>query len=255
MKRLACLWLSVVLLSAAACAGDEDKKAADELKDPLEIMKKADAACKTLKSVKYDVTSEPSAELKAIVARVQAAVVAAKVAGKKDASAAKFVFDARVNLPNQSEADKVTFGTDLDKFFFIDHQTKKVHEDMDEAVLGRRGMSLYRSMMIEYMHPTPFDDEIKAKSRELRGSKTISGVDCYEIHVVYAAEEAPEATWYIGKKDFLPRGRADHVKTKDGKTGKIEKMISKLEVDPKLPDDAFKARVPDGYTKTDEFAP
>ena len=40
---------------------------------------------------------------------------------------------------------------------------------------------------------------------ELKGSKKISGEDCYEIHVVYASENAPEATWYFSKKDFLPR--------------------------------------------------
>lgn len=256
MRRLICAWMCVMLVSAAASAGDDEKKGGDELKDPLEILKKVDAACKALNAVKYEVTSEPTGELKPLVGRVQAAVTAARVKGKEGAAAGtKFVFDARINLPNQNEPEKLTFGTDLDKYFFIDHQTKKVHEDIDQAVLGRRGGALYRLMMIEYMHPTPFNDEINGKSRELRGSKTVNGVDCYEIHVVYANEPVSEATWYFGKKDFLPRGRIDVATTQDGKKGTIEKMVSRLEVDPKLPDDAFKAKVPEGYTKTDEFAP
>jgi hypothetical protein len=41
----------------------------------------------------------------------------------------------------------------------------------------------------------------------------------------------------------------------DGSQGVLEKTVTKLQVDPSLGADAFAVRVPEGFTKTDEFAP
>ncbi len=108
-------------------------------------------------------------------------------------------------------------------------------------------------MMIEFLFETPFTDEIKGKKQELKGSKEINGVDCYEVHVVYATDQI--ATWCFSKKDFLPRRRVDEGKTRDGRAYRADKTIAKLIADPKLDKDAFKLKLPDGYTKTDDFAP
>jgi outer membrane lipoprotein-sorting protein len=110
-------------------------------------------------------------------------------------------------------------------------------------------------MMIEFLHETPFSDEINGKKQELKGSKKINGEDCYEVHVVYAAEQAPEAIWFFSKKDFLPRCRMDVGKTPDGRKYVQTKTLSNVVVDPKLDDKTFKLKLPDGYTKTDDFAP
>ena len=105
------------------------------------------------------------------------------------------------------------------------------------------------------MHRTPFSDEINGKSRELKGSKVVKGVGCYEVYVVYAAESAPPATWHFSKNDFLPRRRIDYFTGPDGQKFTRTKVISNLVVDPKLDEMAFKLKLPDGYTKTDDFAP
>ena len=112
-------------------------------------------------------------------------------------------------------------------------------------------------MMIEFVHATPFNDEINGRSQELKGSVKIGDEDCYEIHVVYAADRAPQATWAFSKKDFLPRRRIDAFPAAlaGGQAGTTIKTITNLVVEPKLDEDAFKLKLPEGYTKTDDFAP
>jgi outer membrane lipoprotein-sorting protein len=109
--------------------------------------------------------------------------------------------------------------------------------------------------MIEFIHPTPFNDEINGRSRELKGSEKVDGEDCYIIHVVYAAEQAPQAIWSFSKKDFLPRRRIDIYALPDGQEGRGTKTITNLVVDPKVDEEVFKLKLPEGYTKTDDFAP
>lgn len=62
-----------------------------------------------------------------------------------------------------------------------------------------------RYMMIEFIHPTPFSDELNGESLKLEGTKEINGVECDVVHVVYA-ESMGEARWYFGQKDHLPHG-------------------------------------------------
>ena len=257
MKRIIWLWLSLTLAVPAAYAQQREEKPASQPADPVELLKKADAACKALKAVTYEVSYEGTGELKARVGRVQAKVTAARLTGKTDVLGLgqKFVVDARITMPGGNEPQHVTVGTDGDKFYVVRHDAKKVHEDVDPAVLGRTGGAVVGAMMLEYLHPAPYDDELKGKKRELLGTKAVEGVDCYEIHVAYASEGAPEATWYFSTKDNLPMRRIDEVTVPDGKKGAAEKTASKLDTNPKLDEDAFKLKVPEGYTKTDEPAP
>ena len=108
--------------------------------------------------------------------------------------------------------------------------------------------------MLEFVHPTPFSDEINADKKELTGSKKIGGEDCYEVHVVYAGGRA-EAIWHFSKTDFLPRARHDIFTTPAGEKGGQQRILTDLVVDPKFDKDAFKLTLPKGYTKTDDFAP
>ena len=145
---------------------------------------------------------------------------------------------------------------DGDLFYVVDHQNKKAYEDIDPAVIGSFGRFLQPMPMIEFLHETPYSDEINGKSRELKGFKEINGVDCYEIHVVYTAENAPPTIWFFGKEDFLPRCRVDEVMVEQGPEKFTQKRIlANVVADPKLPADVFKLKLPDGYTKTDDFAP
>lgn len=251
MKRTICLLLGVAVLSAAAYADD---KKTEELTDPLEILKKVDAAAKAVKAVKFDSVVEATGPAAARVGKIEASII---LSGLMQGAPEKYIADAKVTMPGATAPLKITAGSDNDMFFAIDHQGKKAYEDLDPAVIGGNARVFQQAWMIEFVHATPFRDEINGRSRELKGSEKVAGEDCYVIHVVYAAERAPEAIWYFSKKDFLPRRRIDIYPNTmaEGEKSTITKTISNLVVDPKLTDDMFKLKLPEGYTKTDDFAP
>jgi hypothetical protein len=235
----------------------KDKEKAATAGDPLDILRKVDAAAKALNAVRYDVVVETTGAAEAIAGKTKASITAtgAAPAGSGQPLPERFVIEAEITLPEKKETRRITGGSDGEVFYIIHHDEKKAYVDIDPAVLGSAGRELARAMMIEFLHPTPFDDEINGRSRELLGSKMIGDEDCYEIHVVYASEQAPEAVWYFSKRDFLPRCRVDKFTLPDGRKGAIKKTITRLEVEPKLDGDAFVLKLPEGYTKTDEFAP
>lgn len=259
MKRTVCLLLVLSVVSVAAWAGDEkggkkkvDKKKGIEPTKAVKILKKVDAACKKVKAVKYDVTCETTGTGEVQRGKIEASYV---LAGFTQGGPEKSYVDIKAFTPGSKEFRRIGAGSDGEVFYVIDHQAKMAYEDIDPQVVGSFGSTLMAGMMIEYIHPTPFGDEIRGKSQELKGSKTINGEDCYEIHVVYAVEQAPQATWYFSKKDFLPRGRIDVWTTPDGQKVSRTRMISNLVVDPKLEKGTFMLKLPEGYTKTDDFAP
>lgn len=249
MKPVCCLFLSLMFASAAAYA--EDKKT-DEMTDPVEILKKVDAATKAVKSVKFDSVVEATGALAAQVGKIEASFI---ISGFAQIAPEKYRAEAKITLPGASEPLKISGGTDNDMFFLVDHQGKKAYVDLDPAVMGTSARVFQQAWMIEFVHATPFNDEIVGKSQELKGSEKIGGEDCYVIHVVYAVERAPEATWYFSKKDLLPRRRIDTITMPTGDKATMVKTISNLVVDPKLSDDMFKLKLPEGYTQTDDFAP
>jgi hypothetical protein len=253
MKQVLCLCLTVVLVPVAALAGDEkaDKKTGD-MTDPVAILKKVDAAARAVKAVKYDVVTATTG---ALVGRAATAEAAYIVTGFLNNGPEKFFCDAKVKVPSASEPVRLTGGTDNNMFFVIDHRNKKAYEDIDPAVMGAAAGVFRQIGMIEFIHPTPFSDEINGKSQELKGTEKIEGEECYVVHVVYQAPQAPQATWYFSKKDFLPRRRVDEWALPTGEKGTMTRTVKNLVVDPKLDENTFKLKLPEGYTKTDDFAP
>ena len=249
MKRASCFSLGLVLTFTAALATGADGQ---ELTDPLEILKKVDAAAKAVKAVKYDATFKPLGASIAQGSEVEGSVV---MSGWTGGGLEKFLFEVTVKNAGSSDEQKVTAGGNGEEFFVIDHKTKTAYVDIDPAVLGRIGGRARNLQTVEFLHPTPFNDEIVGQKQELTGSKKIGGEDCYEVHVVYV-NNRQEAIWHFSKKDFLPRGRMDINKDESGTiVRQSQRFLTNLEVDPKLDDSLFKVKVPEGYTKTDDFAP
>lgn len=222
-----------------------------ELTDPIEILKKVDAAAKAVKAVKYKATFRG---LGAVAARVPPTEGTVILSGWNFNEPQKFFCDAKFKRTGSSEDGWVTVGGDGEEYFVIDHATKTAYVDLDPAVMGSTGRPAQNLFMLEFVHPTPFSDEINGQKQELKGSKVIGGVDCYEIHVVYASG-TQRAIWHFSKKDFLPRARRDIYKLPSGEEASQERIITDLQIDPKLPDDALKFKLPEGYKKTDDFAP
>jgi hypothetical protein len=248
MKRGIGILLGVCLASMGVYA---QEKPTTELTDPVEILKKVDAAAKAVKAVKYKATFKGLEESAAQLPEVEGTVV---ISGWTGGGPEKFLYDAKVKRPGSSEVRQITAGGDGEEFFVIDHANKTAYVDIDPAVLGRTGRTAAALLTAEFVHPTPFSDELNGQKQELKGSKTIGGEDCYEIHVVYAGAGG-EALWHFSKKDFLPRARRDLLAAPGGQRRSQQRILMDVVVDPKFEKDPFKFKLPEGYTKTDDFAP
>ena len=217
----------------------------------LEILKKVDAKAKAVKAVKYKATFKGTGAAESRSPSVEGTAIFTGLSGN---SPEKYRIDATIKRSGSSDIQKVTVIANGEEFALIDHTAKKAYVDIDPAVLGRAGGSARVIIVVEFVHATPFTDELKGDKQEITGSKKIGGVDCYEIDVTYAGGRG-RSVWHFSKKDFLPRGRNAMFTTPDGKAGGRQYFITDLEIDPKLDKDTFKIKVPDGYETVDDFAP
>jgi len=238
------------MFTALAAGQDPAKKSAD-LSDPVEILKKADAACKAVEYIQYTASVKGDGAAEKFVPNASGTVV---LKGRKKDVPAQNRFEAKVQRPGSSDVSEITVGSDGKTYYLIDAKEKKVYEDIDPQVVGNSGRGVRGLTMAEYLHPEPFSDEIKGTKQELKGSTKIGDEDCYQIHVTYT-EGGQEADWYFSKKDFLPRRVDRFFSAPTGEKGSSQLIVTKLTVDPKIDKDPFKLIVPEGFTKIDDFAP
>ena len=264
-KRILCLLLTTALAAPAAAqitnkkAGQDkpDKPSAGksgDLTDPIEILKQVDAATKKVKAVKYNARLEPDSTAAARFPKVQGSVTLTGQIAVDSRQLDKYLISFEAEIPGGSRVKGIV-GSDADEFFFIDKAAKTAYVDIDPSVLGRRGAAGLQLGMIEFVHPSPFTDEINGKKQKLKGTKTVGGVACYEIQVTYDTVPEKSSIWCFGKKDFLPRSVVRIFNLPSGEEGRTTLSISDLKVDPKLEQGAFKVKVPEGFKKTDEPAP
>ena len=247
MRKSLVSWICLlVALGAAAAAEPEQKGARSE--PALEILRKADTAIKAVSSVRYEVTSTPSGAATRFVSPGQGSVVLSGWAGQFPE---KFRIEAKGEQGGKPY--HITGGGTLDSYFLIDHTTKKAYEDIDPGVMGSNGRVLFGMAILEFVHDKPFDDELASETVELVGQTEVGGVQCNEIRVVYPGGQG-ESRWFFATTDNLPRRRIQMFKSPQGE-GAIERTISKIEVDPELPESLFKLQLPEGYARIDDFAP
>lgn len=232
--------------------GKEAKKPNDDPKhkEAVDILKKVDEATKALKTVSYKASTIGIGWLSTRVPKMEAKIIAA---GKWESEIGKFRAEAKMTMPDSSETREFVAGFNGEEYYLIDPAKKLVYADLDPAVLGSDGQILQNVFMREYNHPKPFSDEINSEKAEITGSEKIGDQDCYVINVLYSPKL--EAVWYFSKKDFLPR-RVDRIRmSPTSEHGASQLTVTDLVVDPKATDDSFKLAVPEGFEKTDEFAP
>ena len=172
MKRMITLLLGMALVPVAAYAGDEQTEPTNEA---LEILKKVDAAAKAVKTVQYDVKLEQTGEVKGNKLEMEGTYL---FSGWASNGPEKFLIDVKASQGAYYKKD-LTVGSDGEVFYAIDHKKRKVTEGKNQRVLVPFGRDYAPGIMGEFVHPTPFSDEINGKSQELKGSKEIGGEDCH----------------------------------------------------------------------------
>ncbi len=253
MRRVYLHAMVLALGCGAAWAQDAAKPAAagGELTDATEILKKADEASKAVDSVKYTAKAKGLGADEAKMPTVEGTVY---LHGFKNNGPEKARYEGKVTIPEGTPQEYI-MGADGKEYFLIDPSKKIAYVDIDQQVVGRSGRMLGLLTMAEYVHEKPFSDEIGGVKKELKGSEKVGTEDTYHVYVKYA-QEGQEADWYFSKKDFLPRRVDRHIPGRDGAPpGGRQLVVTSLTVAPKSDKDPFKFELPEGYTKSDDFAP
>ncbi|MCH9001019.1 MAG: DUF2092 domain-containing protein [Planctomycetes bacterium] len=226
---------------------DDEAKATEAA---IAILKRADKATKAVMLIRYDAKWEGTGWVENRTWKLQGTVIASK---ETDDKPQVFLIVVTAQAPGSGEERGYTAGSDGTVFFLIDSKEKLVYEDSDRTFMGKGGRIAQSLAMIEFVHTAPFTDELTGQKALLLGTKTVGGEECDHVFVVYA--NGQEAEWYFSKRDNLPRRVDRIVKNADGEKAKRVLTITNLVVDPQLPEDTFKLKVPEGFKKTDDLAP
>lgn len=204
--------------------------------DPLEIVKKADAATKAVKAVSF------RAE------RISLSDDEERAPGAKAKVQAKIVKRGEFPQINIKGIAAGRSGDGKQKFQIISDGKESMMVDFKEKKAQKRDAPSNLSVffqdprlglfMVEYAHETPFQDEIDADARKYEGTKKIGDVECHVIHVTYSGGQGV-ARWYFGTKDGLPR-RVDRI------AGNFALVLTDVNTKPEFDDDTFALKAPEG---------
>lgn len=240
------MFVGCAILTAAVVAPG----LAETLTDPDVLLERAREAIRKVKTVRYDFVRHGIHADEARGPRLEGSAV---YGGWRQLWVEKFRLDARMTRPGQSEATEVVAGSDGNVVYLVDSKNKKVYADMDPAVLGAMARPVRQSLMMYFVNPDAFEEEKKAESKEIKGIVKVGDEDCYELRV--GRGENSDSTWYISVRDLLPRRLDLTFQNREGQKAGYSMVLSNLKVNVESGKDPFQFEVPEGFSKTDDFAP
>ena len=251
---IACLTTSAVI----ALDGEEELPKGGEgtsENEPIEILRRVDAATKAVKSVKYTGSFKGTGWLAERVAQVEGTAIIGDINDENPQATRydQFRFDVRVTENGSDEVKRFTAGNAGQTFYLINWAKQMVHVGSIPDVLGTDGRTSQAIAMVEFVHPTPFSDEINGDEAVLTGTTMIGDELCYVIDVTYRGAIS-ESTWYFSQRDFLPR-RVDRIYNRRGDRATTELIVTDLVVDPEIDVETLALVVPEGFEKTNKLPP
>lgn len=218
--------------------------------DPREILRKADAATTAVNAVSYEAEYYGIGDLATRFGRIAGSLEAraggrgfwGELFGGASRGHAMHIKGVRT-APNSETSVPFEVATDGKQIVSIEAKQKLFIEGRLPSASSLL-QPAEKLLMLEYLHPTPFKDEVTGKVARYEGTKEIGGVACDVIFVVYRNDS--ESRWYFGREDSLPR-RVDRISTRRGVEGASVLTISNLKVKPDFDADTFLPKCPEGY--------
>lgn len=247
--RMSCVIL--MLVGLIPLYADEPAKPSAGQPDAKAILKQAADAMAKLKMVSYDIEYKVTGFFSFFLPNVSGRVVI----GKESPDGAKrFSCKIKIRRGESEESTEVNAGADGETYYLIDDAHKTVHADIDPQVLGKGRDGVDVAVTREFGMSRPFEDALSRGEIRYEREEKVDGHDC---HVLYfkSSPTVPAMDWYFSKSDHLPRRIRFWMKDPQGGEGAGEATFLKLSVNPKFEKDPFALVVPNGYKRTDEFAP
>ncbi len=237
-------------VAAGATRADEKPKTSPDLTDPKVILQKTIDALGKVQIASYELEYAVSGWFTMFFPSLSGTVVVGKDTEQK---AERFRATLSLRPSNAPEPVPVSAGADGNIYYVIDEKSKTVYADVDPAVLGGNRWSVQFSIAREYGERAPFEEVPKSGEVRLEPSEKVDDQDCYGLRIKSPSQ--PEAVWFVAKSDFLPRRTRYSAKNDKGEEASSEMTLHKLAVNPSFVKNPFELTVPEGYRKTDDFAP
>lgn len=226
--------------------------------DARRILRRADAATRAVKAFSYTAECHGEGDLADRLPRVKGSLIGQhrpkspldklfgggnRIEDRHGYFKHYLRFRGKIFLPDSAAGKPFDIAIDSKRVVSIDRDRRLMTHSPFPAgeELIRPGSQLF---MLEYLHPTPFSDEIHGRKATHLGVQTIGGVECDVIHVIYQNDS--EARWYFGREDALPR-RLDRIDTRPNVNGMTVLTITDLDIDPAFRVDTFHPSLPKGY--------
>ena len=241
---------SIVLCLCLSTRAEEPGKKDGELTDAKAILQRVAEALKKTPMVSYRAEYKVTGWATAFVPNMEGPVVIGK---QSELKIQRYHCQLKVQKDGSSDVREFTAGSDGENFFVIDPKTKTAHQDIDPGVLGANGWAISQIMIPEFGAPDALDKLLKTAQVEIKGTKIIGEEDCLEIRI--QADDPQDAVWTVSKKDFLPRRISAVFKNGAGVESTADLILHDFKVNPTFAKSPFELVVPEGYKKTDDFAP
>ena len=240
-SKLAMAAAGAFLALFAAGAAEEP---VTELTNGRRIIEKANDAVRALNAIAYDVEAHAGSakhpDQVAIVGRVT-------IAGEAPNGIDRFHIAVKSwEVPRiNKKLENFVVSQIANEWYLVNDSDKSYVKGKRPQDLGTFPQLLAPTLLTEFSHPKPFGDEL-AGSVDLAGSEMVGDTDCYKITVIYASGGFV-TTWYIGKKDFLPR-KVDRETGIEPQRERTITTLSNLTLNPTIDDSTFRPARPEGYT-------
>lgn len=253
--RASLVMIFLAIPSSALVAQEPSKPAATKaegksIDDPKAFMQAVIKAMGDAKLVSYDVDYAVTGWFSFFLPNIKGSVVMGKETPNKTQ---RFRSTLVVEPSGSAEKSTVTAGADGEIYYVIDEASKTVYADIDPAVVGKFRWGIEFAMVKEFAAPDPFAEVLKDGEIKFEGSSKVEDVDCVSIRLKSASN--PEALWDFAVSDKLPRRVTYAQENEKGEKATAVMTLRKLTVNPKFDKDPFQLAVPEGYKRTDEFAP
>ena len=246
MRAVAAL---VLVVFTIPCFASDPPKAEGGSPDPKAIVQKAQDALRKTDIVSYRMQYTSTGWATEFVPNLDGEVTVGKQSPQK---VERFVARVKLTPPKQTEAQDFTVGADGNVYYLVHAANKTVYEDLDPAVLGPYGRNLRRAVLPEFGDPEPFAEALKSGELTYEGAEKLGDEECHKVRIKLA--QPPESIWWFSAKDGLPRQQR-RILMREDKEGTTQITLSNVAAKPKPDKDPFKCVVPEGFTRTDEFAP
>lgn len=241
------LKIAVLTIGAAPLAVRGEEKAAATAR---EVLLKSREAIGKSREVRYEADYRATGYIQRWVKDVRGNVL---VGEKAKHDVPRFRLESTLPGGEGEEPIRVTVGCDGNDYYLVDEKSKTVYADVDPAVLGSNARTFQRLILREFGDAEAFKEELKSESLSLGEAESVGGVDCHVV--IFKKDSPPDTWWWISKEDHLPRRVRRLYKDEQQGEGSTELTLMSLAANPTTKEESFRLRVPDGFKKTDEFAP